>query len=98
MSTTDDYIEDAKSILIALGFPPAQQNERSALCLLALLNLTPGKPWVDAEAPMMGITPIMGWVREHYGKEYAPNTRKRSDGRPCTSSVTPVSLFTIRTS
>lgn len=24
----------------------------------------------------MGITPIMDWAREHYGKEYAPNTRE----------------------
>ena len=24
----------------------------------------------------MGITPIMDWAREHYNKEYAPNTRE----------------------
>jgi len=24
----------------------------------------------------MGITPIMDWAREHYAKEYAPNTRE----------------------
>lgn len=44
--------------------------------MLALLNLTPGKPWAQAENPLVGITPIMDWVREHYGKEYAPNTRE----------------------
>lgn len=38
-----NHIEDAKQALISLGLPRAQQNERSALCLLALLNLTPGK-------------------------------------------------------
>ena len=26
--------------------------------------------------PLVGITPIMDWAREHYGKEYAPNTRE----------------------
>lgn len=26
--------------------------------------------------PLMGITPIMDWAREHYRKEYAPNTRE----------------------
>ena len=36
-------IDDALQILSALGLPRAQQNERSALCLLALLNLTQGK-------------------------------------------------------
>lgn len=74
--TTNDYIESAQKILIELGLPSAQQNERSALCLLALLNLTPGKSWSDAENPLMGITPIMDWVREFYAKDYAPNTRE----------------------
>ncbi|EFG9106776.1 restriction endonuclease [Escherichia coli] len=63
-------------MIASLGLPRAQQNERSALCLLALLNLTPGKAWADAENPLVGITPIMNWVREHYGKVYAPNTRE----------------------
>lgn len=77
--TDDDkntYIEAAHQIIIALGLPRAQQNERSALSLLALLNLTPGKAWADAEERPIGITPIMNWVREHYGKAYAPNTRE----------------------
>jgi hypothetical protein len=70
------HIEAANQIIISLGLPRAQQNERSALSLLALLNLTPGKPWGQAENPLVGITPIMDWAREHYGKEYAPNTRE----------------------
>lgn len=72
----NDYIKAAQQIIISLGLPRAQQNERSALCLLALLNLTPGKAWRDAENPLMGITPIMDWAHEHYGKKYAPNTRE----------------------
>lgn len=76
MTNKNDYIEQANQIIVSLGLPRAQQNERSALCLLALLNLTPGKSWSDAENPLIGITPIMDWAREHYGKEYAPNTRE----------------------
>lgn len=76
MNDKNDYIEAAHQIIIALGLPRAQQNERSALSLLALLNLTPGKAWAEAENPLVGITPIMDWAREHYGKEYAPNTRE----------------------
>lgn len=76
MNNKNDYIEAAHQIIISLGFPRAQQNERSALCLLALLNLTPGKAWTDAENPLVGITPIIDWLREHYDKEYAPNTRE----------------------
>ena len=76
MNDKNDYIEAAQQIIVSLGLPRAQQNERSALSLLALLNLTPGKAWADAEDPLVGITPIMEWAREHYGKEYAPNTRE----------------------
>lgn len=76
MTDKNNYIEAAYQIIISLGLPRAQQNERSALSLLALLNLTPGKAWADAENPLIGITPIMDWAREHYGKEYAPNTRE----------------------
>lgn len=71
-----DKIEEAYQIIISLGFPKAQHNERSALSLLALLNLTPDKAWTDAEQPLIGITPIMDWVREQYSKEYAPNSRE----------------------
>jgi len=76
MNHRTSSIEAAQRILGALGLPTAQQNERSALCLLALLNLTPGKAWADAENLLMGITPIMKWVEKHYGKRYAPNTRE----------------------
>ncbi|MGH8497504.1 MAG: BsuBI/PstI family type II restriction endonuclease, partial [Methylococcales bacterium] len=75
------YIKAAHQIIISLGLPRAQQNERSALCLLALLNVTPGKAWADAENPLLGITPIMDWAREHYNKEYAPNTRETVRGQ-----------------
>ena len=76
MATKEKRIEEALKVLAALNLPRAQQNERSALCLLALLDLSPEKAWSKAAAPLMGITPIMDWAREHYGKSYAPNTRE----------------------
>jgi hypothetical protein len=63
-------------VLVDLGFPKAQQNERTALCLLALLDLSSDVKWGDAKSPTIGITPIMDWARKHYGKNYAPNTRE----------------------
>lgn len=69
-------VDEAFQLLAALGLPRAQQNERSALTLLALLNLTAEKTWDQAESPLIGITPIMDWARDHYGKVYAPNTRE----------------------
>lgn len=71
-----NHIKEANRVLIALGLPRAQQNDRSALCLLALLNLTPEKDWSIAESPLMGITPIMDWAKTHYKVRYAPNTRE----------------------
>jgi BsuBI/PstI restriction endonuclease domain/BsuBI/PstI restriction endonuclease HTH domain len=76
MTNKNNYIEAAQQIIVLLGLPRSQQNERSALCLLALINLMPNKSWSDAENPLIGITPIMNWARKHYNKEYAPNTRE----------------------
>jgi len=75
-NTSHKHITEANQILISLGLPRALQNERSALCLLALLDLTPRKKWARAENPLIGITPIMDWAREKYRKDYAPNTRE----------------------
>ena len=56
--------------------PRRQQNERSALTLLALLDLKPSSNWQEIDRPLRGITPIMEYTRAHYGREYAPNTRE----------------------
>lgn len=72
----DRKLKEALRVLADLGMPKAQLNERTALCLLALVNVTPTKRWSDAEAPLIGITPIMDWTKEHYKTEYAPNTRE----------------------
>jgi hypothetical protein len=74
--STHKHIEDALDTLVQLGLPRAQQNERSALCLLALLDLTPDKSWKQAGKPLLGITPIMDWAKQHYAADYAPNTRE----------------------
>jgi hypothetical protein len=69
-------VDQAIEILRAVGMPKEQQNERSALCLLALLDLGPDDGWGNASNPYMGITPIMDWAHDHYGKDYAPNSRE----------------------
>ena len=69
-------IDEALEIVKALGMPRGQQNERSALTLLALLDLKPNGAWDDLHNPLMRITPIMEYCRENYGREYAPNTRE----------------------
>ena len=74
--TADVLMEQALRILSDLGFPRAQLNERSAVCLLAITDMRAGKTWKGASAPLMGITPMMEFARDHFGKSYAPNTRE----------------------
>jgi len=74
-SQASKKLADARAILDALQVPREQQNERSALTLLALLGPTPQKRWVEAEAPLLGITEMMDRFRKNFGKKYAPNTR-----------------------
>ena len=69
-------VEEALDIIKQLGFPKKQQNVRSALTLLALLDLRPGDKWKAAKNPLCGITPMMDFFAEHYGKRYAPNSRE----------------------
>ncbi len=72
----ENKIADALQILESLGMPRAQQNDRSALCLLALLDLKKGESWADAKSPLVGITPMMDFARDYYNKKYAPNSRE----------------------
>ena len=69
-------MDEAQDILVALGLPRAQLNERSALTLLALLDLAPTAAWEQASAPLRGITPLMEFMQTRYGKKYQPNTRE----------------------
>jgi adenine-specific DNA-methyltransferase len=73
---TKSRIDEALEILTLLGFPKTQINERSALTLLALLDLHPDEPWTSAKASLIGITPMMEFMEQNYGKRYAPNTRE----------------------
>ncbi|KAM3109769.1 BsuBI/PstI family type II restriction endonuclease [Phormidesmis sp. 146-33] len=69
-------IEEALAILKDISAPREQQNERSALCLLALADVRPTTSWHQATDPKRRITEMMDWFREYYGKQYAPNTRE----------------------
>jgi adenine-specific DNA-methyltransferase len=67
---------EALEILRSLRMPRQQQNDRSAHTLLALLDLTPEKPWQDARNRLIGIHGMMDWIAEHYAVRYAENSRE----------------------
>lgn len=71
-----ERVEDARLVLETLGMDAERSNERSALVLLALLRLTPTESWAEAANPMLGTRAIMDFIRDEYGKDYAPNTRE----------------------
>ncbi|MBI1320176.1 MAG: restriction endonuclease [Candidatus Hydrogenedens sp.] len=76
MTRKEKRVREALQVLADLGLPRAQQNDRSALCLLAMLDLAANMPWSEAGSPLLGITPVMDWIRKHYNRDYAPNTRE----------------------
>lgn len=70
-------VDEARTILNLIGLPVAQQNETSALTLLALCGLCEDDAWVNAQRRSLTLSKgIMRFVAEHYGRTYAPNSRE----------------------
>lgn len=78
-------LTEAQQILEAFGLPKPQQNERSALTLLALCNIKETDKWKDARKISMAVVGnkdnpkyegVMRFIAEHYKKKYAENSRE----------------------
>lgn len=70
-------IEEAQIILKDLGLPKMQQNEISAITLLALCNIKEKDKWKDAEKISLGVSKgIMKFSSEYYNRDYATNSRE----------------------
>jgi type II restriction enzyme len=70
-------IDHAKDILKDLGLPDAQQNDISALTLLALCGIKARDNWDQATKNSLKVTKgIMAFIKKEYKKAYAPNTRE----------------------
>ncbi len=69
-------IQEAQEALKALGLPPNQQNEISALTLLVLAQLSEETPWSKAKQQSLRIHDILLEIKNRYGREYAENTRE----------------------
>ncbi len=70
-------VEEAQQILMELGMPPAQYNQMSGMTLIALCGLTPDAPWSAADRTGHTVTKgVMDFLKEHFGTQYAPNTRE----------------------
>lgn len=76
MTTKQQRIEEALDVLGQLGMPNEQLNDRTAICLLALLDLPETTVWNKASNPMLGIRAILDFARKKLEHNYAENTRE----------------------
>lgn len=66
----------ALDLLKQLDLPKKQQNQRSALTLLSLLNLKEEDSWTSAQQLRLRVVDMMDFMAQHYGKQYAANSRE----------------------
>ncbi|MDD5109527.1 MAG: hypothetical protein PHC29_08550 [Candidatus Omnitrophica bacterium] len=69
-------IKEGLDILIKVGVPREQQNERSSLTLLAILDLKKNTLWTGAKKRIIRIHDILVFIQKNYNKKYAENTRE----------------------
>ena len=76
MITVPQRISEARQVILELGLPNEQLNDRTAICLLALLDLRIEKEWEEVTKPRLGIRAILDFARTHMDTNYAENTRE----------------------
>jgi len=76
MTKKEKRINEALQILKDIGMPAEQINDRTAICLLAQLDLPENKKWKDATNPLLGIRDILDFARKKLEVNYAENTRE----------------------
>ena len=76
MTKKKGRINEALDVLSQLGMPNEQLNDRTAICLLALLDLPATTAWNKASNPMLGIRAILDFAREKLEHNYAENSRE----------------------
>lgn len=67
---------EALDILKQFNVPKKQQNERSALTLLALLSLKEKDSWKDSKKTLIRVHDMMVFIKKEYNKTYAENSRE----------------------
>ena len=90
-------VDEAVAILAALGLPHTQQNERSALTLLALAKLGPMMPGRMSSGHCFASGTSWGSCGKSTGRITRPTAAKRSGARRFTSLSKPGSLTGILT-
>jgi type II restriction enzyme len=71
-----DKLNEARSVLSAIGMPAAQQTDMAALTLLVLAGLSEGDAWSIAARRSLRVHDILVEIKSRYGRAYAENTRE----------------------
>lgn len=69
-------IKEALDILKQFNVPKKQQNERSALALLALVSLKEKDSWKNVKKTLIRVHDMMQFIKAEYNREYAENSRE----------------------
>lgn len=69
-------LEEAKGFLESVGMPKKQQADICCLALLTLADIKPKDKWENATNEWIRIHDIIQFAKEHYGIEYAENSRE----------------------
>jgi len=76
MISNKNRLLEALDILESIGMPKEQLNDRTAIALLALIDLSRDKSWSQATNPMLTIRHILDFARTKFRIDYAENTRE----------------------
>jgi hypothetical protein len=69
-------IDEAQMILRQIGLPARHINERTAICLLAVVDVKQVDNWATATPRLIGIRQILDFARANTNRNYAENTRE----------------------
>ncbi|PIY82737.1 MAG: restriction endonuclease [Candidatus Omnitrophica bacterium CG_4_10_14_0_2_um_filter_44_9] len=69
-------VSEGIEILKVLGLPRSQQNERSALTFLAVLDIKAKDKWSDGKKRLIRIHDILLFIQKEFKRKYAENTRE----------------------
>lgn len=71
-----DKLEVAKHLLGRVGMPAEQQSALCCLSLLAMAKLAKSTPYSQATNEWVRIHDIIAFISDHYGVDYAENSRE----------------------
>lgn len=71
-----DKLEVAKHLLARVGMPAEQQSALCCLSLLAMAKLAKSTPYSQATNEWVRIHDIIAFISDHYGVDYAENSRE----------------------